>query len=894
MAIAKFTIEMAADLAQLRRDVTNINAVVSQMGGQIAKAYAPGAQALSNLGAAHGQVADQAKLSAMAQQKLARQTQYQNMQLANQLQDFAIQVAGGANPLLAFAQQGSQLSAVYGGAGNALRAVTALITPMNVAFGAGAVAVGALGYAWVKGSEQSAEFRRSLALTGNAAGLTAGSFEAMIDRISASADLGKGKVRDMAQALVSTGRFGPSNIDQATQTAALMAQITGKSAQEVAQEYARMADAPAQYAESANKSLHFLTDAELRHVQMLEATGQRQQAVYEVLMAMARRSSKGIASELGTMDKLLNTLSKQWDKMWDSAFGSGREQTLEQKLAQAIATLERAKQFANDSSASEIGPYGGKRPKAAGVQEAQAAVENYQEQLRLKNQAAAALAQKTSEETAKTESRQLEERLRGANLALQAARQGLQIKRVTLDADAAIWAIESRMALGLDTSPQVQALARQAVAKQELIKLDQQQLQLQGDLQRARASVIAEKPETAIAAAQQEAQIKTRMLEVDAQRVRVHQQLALEQSKIAQAEFDDLERWVDKLQGLESTSREYEFQLGLIGKTTLEAQRLSDVRAIEARHLADIGELERRRDIDETTRAARRQELEDARTRQLDAYAKLHAERYRQIYDAESGVSMAVREYTVRVQQAGDRAREATSNVLQSMEDGITQFVTKGKLDIKGFADTVISEFVRIRIAAPMVQGLAGGDWIGKLFGGNQDVGLGGSGGGTASLSPEQFALLKSANGNAFTASSDRITAFAKGGTFTNQVVSSPTLFKFAKGARMGVMGEAGPEAIMPLQRDAQGRLGVKAMVQGALGPGYRGGGDVVVNVKVVNEGGQPLQSQAATARREADGSVSVDVMVRQVQDALADNVAAGSGSLYHAIGSRFTKTGSR
>jgi len=43
---------------------------------------------------------------------------------------------------------------------------------------------------------------------------------------------------------------------------------------------------------------------------------------------------------------------------------------------------------------------------------------------------------------------------------------------------------------------------------------------------------------------------------------------------------------------------------------------------------------------------------------------------------------------------------------------------------------------------------------------------------------------------------------FARGG-----VVSSPTLFNF--GQRLGVMGEAGPEAILPLQRSADGRLGV-------------------------------------------------------------------------------------
>jgi hypothetical protein len=45
-------------------------------------------------------------------------------------------------------------------------------------------------------------------------------------------------------------------------------------------------------------------------------------------------------------------------------------------------------------------------------------------------------------------------------------------------------------------------------------------------------------------------------------------------------------------------------------------------------------------------------------------------------------------------------------------------------------------------------------------------------------------------------------TLFAKGG-----VVNSPTMFQHNAG--MGLMGEAGPEAIMPLQRDKQGRLGV-------------------------------------------------------------------------------------
>ena len=58
------------------------------------------------------------------------------------------------------------------------------------------------------------------------------------------------------------------------------------------------------------------------------------------------------------------------------------------------------------------------------------------------------------------------------------------------------------------------------------------------------------------------------------------------------------------------------------------------------------------------------------------------------------------------------------------------------------------------------------------------------------------------------------VTPFARGG-----VVSSPRLFPLAGGAGgagVGLMGEAGPEAILPLRRGPDGTLGVRAAGQGA------------------------------------------------------------------------------
>jgi hypothetical protein len=58
------------------------------------------------------------------------------------------------------------------------------------------------------------------------------------------------------------------------------------------------------------------------------------------------------------------------------------------------------------------------------------------------------------------------------------------------------------------------------------------------------------------------------------------------------------------------------------------------------------------------------------------------------------------------------------------------------------------------------------------------------------------------------------IKPFATGG-----IVTKPTFFKYADGGTFnnGVMGEAGPEAIMPLKRGADGKLGVAARLDGAM-----------------------------------------------------------------------------
>lgn len=93
---------------------------------------------------------------------------------------------------------------------------------------------------------------------------------------------------------------------------------------------------------------------------------------------------------------------------------------------------------------------------------------------------------------------------------------------------------------------------------------------------------------------------------------------------------------------------------------------------------------------------------------------------------------------------------------------------------------------------------------------------------------------------------------FANGGMFTNSIVSKPTAFAYggAFGGKAGVMGEAGPEAIVPLKRTSTGQLGVQATQPN-------------VTINVTNEAGGDGYQASATTRKNENG-IDIDIMVRK------------------------------
>ena len=138
------------------------------------------------------------------------------------------------------------------------------------------------------------------------------------------------------------------------------------------------------------------------------------------------------------------------------------------------------------------------------------------------------------------------------------------------------------------------------------------------------------------------------------------------------------------------------------------------------------------------------------------------------------------------IKSVGEAFGDVVVKGIKGMEDALVKFVMTGTISFRNLANSIISDMVRIAIQQTITKPFT--NFISGLF--------------------------ENADGNAFV--DGKVQKYAYGG-----VVNRPTLFPMANG--MGLMGEAGAEAILPLRRGSNGKLGVQAS-----GGGF---GNIVVNV---------------------------------------------------------------
>jgi hypothetical protein len=186
-------------------------------------------------------------------------------------------------------------------------------------------------------------------------------------------------------------------------------------------------------------------------------------------------------------------------------------------------------------------------------------------------------------------------------------------------------------------------------------------------------------------------------------------------------------------------------------------------------------------------------------------------------YNAQSIAALAQQNILLKEQEVlRDESAAQMENIYQMLGDEMgTAFTsmidgTKSVEDaFKSMAKNIIDQLIQIFIVEQMVNSISGG--LRGLFGG-------GGGSSMQGLTPNPHTASGfNANGNVFSGGS-QVQAYANGG-----IVNSPTMFPM-NGNKTGLMGEDGPEAIMPLKRGANGKLGVQAEGSG------KGGDNVVIH----------------------------------------------------------------
>ncbi|EZQ57545.1 lambda family phage tail tape measure protein [Serratia marcescens BIDMC 81] len=177
-----------------------------------------------------------------------------------------------------------------------------------------------------------------------------------------------------------------------------------------------------------------------------------------------------------------------------------------------------------------------------------------------------------------------------------------------------------------------------------------------------------------------------------------------------------------------------------------------------------------------------------------------------------------------------DMTRERTSGMMFDLLTGTQNFKQSMLGLMTSMTQSIIQQLIDLAMQALLTRTILSTFMnIGSgLLGGAASAGAGAAGSGAMGMPTGWQGYVPNAKGGVY--ASPSLSAFS------GQIVSNPTLFAFARGA--GLMGEAGPEAIMPLKRGADGSLGVRA-----IGGGQQSA--AAPNVYITIENGGNVSSQA-------------------------------------------------
>ncbi|EEY8282468.1 phage tail tape measure protein [Escherichia coli] len=666
-----------------------------------------------------------------------------------------------------------------------------------------AAAVYGLGKAWYDGQKEGEEFNRQLSLTGHYAGVTAGQLWTLSRAISGNGITQHAAAGALAQ-VVGSGAFRGNDIGMVARAAAQMERSVGQSVSDTINQFKRLKDDPVNAAKALDNELHFLTATQLEQIRVLGDQGRSSDAARIAMSALAEetgRRTADIDNNLNALGSTLQTLSDWWRQFWDAAMNIGREDSLDEQISALQEKIQRAKRFpwTNASTTVEYDQQQldalKERKRQQDLQDAKEQAErNYQEQQKRRNAENAALNRMNETEAARHQ-RELA-RINAMQYADQAVR------------DAAIQRENERYEKAIKKKTPA---TRNDEATRLLLQYSQQQAQVEGQIAAARqsAGIVTERMTEAhkqlLALQQRISDLAGKKLTADEKSMLAHKDELVQALTLLDAKQQELQKQTAlndlKKKSIQLASQlaeeeralrqQHDLDIATTGMGDKQRQRYQSQFSLQQKYQQQREQLERDSKqkgtygTDEYRNAE--QTLTDSLNRQLNENRRYWQEQELMQADWKKGAMRAFQSFTENADNAAGTAEQLFNTAFSSMGNGLATFCTTGKLNFKSFTSSLLSDMAKIMAQMAMMQAVKG---VGSALGLGSVLG----------------SLSFNACGGVYQS--------ADLSRYSGTVVNRPTFFAFAKGA--GVMGEAGPEAILPLRRGADGKLGVVAATSGA------------------------------------------------------------------------------
>lgn len=750
--------------------------------------------------------------------------------LPAQITDIVVGLSSGQAPLTVLLQQGGQLKDMFGGIGPAARAVGGYIAGLVNPYTIAAAAAGALALAFYQGSVESSRLTNALVKNGNAAGTTAGQLSVYAQQVGA----GNATVAQAASALTQLAGAGNQLTILYPKIAAAAiswSKVTDQSVEDVVGSFNDLAKNPVDAVKKLDDRLNFLTASQYANIQSLQEQGRTMDAARiatdAYANALASRSTE-MEPNLGVVEQAWNGLKSAAKSAWDAMLDIGRTESPEQQLQKVYKQIENAQKGIGRGGRAAFG-LGISQPsldalyKRAADLQAKIAADGAKNLERATNNAIQAAGKKgidtinTTFAAAQTQTEKLQKQLVELDKARKAAME----------------------AGGFTAEGETKFAAARKNIEQQIADIKEREAKKRAPKTRGQNAGVREADNTAsrLLAQYDPAGQAVRTLTKEETQL----QLALSRGKITREEYSkalaqaslNYAAAIKGAQGLTAAEQyqaqlerqlllqreQYAAQAAAVGMGGLEAERYQQ--RIQLEQQSNDRVLQLQTELAQATTEKQRQELQaqiDLEREYLPKRIQAQKDGYQQMDKARqdwlAGAASGARTWFEQIDDTASQTRSAMMRGLDGLNDELHTFVTTGKASFRSLTTSVLSDLARI----------AQNKFITSLI---------------SSMSGSSNGVI-SAIGSYFTAN-------AKGGVysspslsaFSNGVYNSPQFFAFAKGA--GVFGEAGPEAIMPLTRAADGSLGVRAI--GSGGAKSAGGNTFQINTNVTVTAGTTSQS---------------------------------------------------